>query len=128
MIVDTMGMLLGVVVQSADIQDRGCARPLLNKLTGRFLELKLIGADGRHTGQLVDWVWERPGWELEMVRRPRGKREFTVLPRRWVVERTSAWLGRCRRLSKDYECFVSNSKAWMQIAMIQFMLRSLAPS
>ena len=127
-IVDTMGMLLGVVVHPADIQDRDGARLLLNKLAGRFRELRLIWADGGYAGQLVDWVREHTGWELEIVRRPSGKREFAVLPRRWVVERTLAWLGRCRRLSKDYECLVSSSEAWIQIAMIQLMLRRLAPS
>jgi putative transposase len=121
-------MLLGVVVHPADIQDRDGARLLLNKLAGRFRELRLIWADGGYAGQLVDWVREHTGWELEIVRRPSGKREFAVLPRRWVVERTLAWLGRCRRLSKDYECLVSSSEAWIQIAMIQLMLRRLAPS
>ena len=123
-----MGMLLGVVVHPADIQDRDGAKLLLNKLTGRFRELKIIWADGGYAGQLVEWVWEHTGWELEIVRRPRGKREFAVLPRRWVVERTLAWLGRCRRLSKDYERLVSSSEAWIQISMIQLMLRRLAPS
>ena len=115
-------------MHSADIQDRDGARLLLNKLAGRFRELRLIWADGGYAGQLVDWVREHTGWELEIVRRPSGKREFAVLPRRWVVERTLAWLGRYRRLSKDYECLVSSSEAWIQIAMIQLMLRRLAPS
>ena len=123
-----MGMLLGVVVHPADIQDRDGARLLLNKLTVRFRELKIIWADGGYAGQLVEWVWKHTGWKLEIVRRPRGKREFAVLPRRWVVERTLAWLGRCRRLSKDYESLVSSSEAWIQISMIQLMLRRLAPS
>ena len=121
-------MLLGVVVHPADIQDRDGARLLLNKLTGRFRELKIIWADGGYAGQLVEWVWKRTGWKLEIVRRPRGKREFAVLPRRWVVERTLTWLGRCRRLSKDYERLVSSSEAWIRISMIQLMLRRLAPS
>lgn len=123
-----MGMLLEVVVHPADIQDRDGARLLMTKLSGRFHELKLIWADGGYSGQLVDWVSEHTGWALEIVRRPRDRREFAVLPRRWVVERTLAWLGRCRRLSKDYEALVSSSEAWIRIAMIHLMLRRLTHS
>ena len=105
-------MLLEVVVHPADIQDRDGAKLLMNKLTGRFHELKLIWADGGYAGQLVDWVSEHTGWALEIVRRPRDRGKYTVLPRIWVVERTLAWFGRCRRLSKDYEALVSSSEAW----------------
>ena len=74
-------MLLEVVVHPADIQDRDGARLLMTKLSGRFHELKLIWADGGYSGQLVDWVSEHTGWALEIVRRPRDRREFAVLPR-----------------------------------------------
>ena len=102
-IVDTMGLLLAVVVHPADIQDRDGAKLVINKLMGRFRRLRLIWADGGYAGRLVDWVETLAGYVLEIVRRPRGSHQFEVLPRRWVVERTFAWLGRCRRLSKDYE-------------------------
>ena len=102
-IVDTIGLLLAVVVHPADIQDRDGAKLVINKLLGRFPRLRLIWADAGYAGQLVDWVMSVSGWALEIVRRPRDSHQFEVLPRRWVVERTFAWLGRCRRLSKDYE-------------------------
>ena len=100
-IVDTMGLLLAVVVHPANVQDRDGARLVINKLIGRFPSLRLIWADGGYAGQLVDWVMSLSGWILEIVKRPRDSHRFEVLPRRWVVERTLAWLGRCRRLSKD---------------------------
>ena len=102
-IVDTIGLLLAVVVHPRDIQDRDGAKLVINKLLGRFPRLRLIWADAGYAGQLVDWVMSVSGWALEIVRRPRDSHQFEVLPRRWVVERTFAWLGRCRRLSKDYE-------------------------
>ena len=98
-----MGLLLAVVVHPANIQDRDGARLVIDKLIGRFPRLRLIWADAGYSGQLVDWVMSMSGWVLEIVKRPRASHQFEVLPRRWVVERTLAWLGRCRRLSKDYE-------------------------
>ena len=121
-------MLLGVVAHPADIQDRDGAKVVIDKLAVRFPEIRLIWADGGYAGKLVQWVWEHTGYVLDIVRRPRGSREFIVLPRRWVVERTLAWLGRYRRLSKDYEALPSSSEAWIRIAMTHLMLRRLAPS
>ena len=85
-------------------------------------------ADAGYAGQLVDWVMSLSGWVLEIVRRPRDSHYFEVLPRRWVVERTFAWLGRCRRLSKDYEALTETTETWIHIAMIHLMVRRLAPS
>ena len=127
-VVDTIGLLLAVVVHPADIQDRDGAKLVINKLVGRFPHLRLIWADAGYAGQLVDWVMSLSGWVLEIVRRPRDRRHFEVLPRRWVVERTLAWLGRCRRLSKDYEALTETTEAWVHIAMIHLMIRRLAPS
>lgn len=126
-IVDTQGLTLDVAVHPANIQDRDGAKPLLEKLVGRFPGLRLIWADGGYAGKLADWVQEVAGCELEVVRRPKGERGFTVLPRRWVVERTFGWLGRYRRLSKDYESLAETSEAWIRLAMINLMLRRLAP-
>ena len=126
--VDTIGLLLAVVVHPADIQDRDGAKLVINKLVGRFPYLRLIWADAGYAGQLVDWVMSLSGWVLEIVRRPRDTHHFEVLPRRWVVERTLAWLGRCRRLSKDYEALTETTEAWVHIAMIHLMIRRLAPS
>ena len=123
-----MGLLLEVVVHPADIQDRDGAKLVISKMAERAVGLRLIWADGGYGGKLVEWVQANTGWVLEIVRRPKGSSEFIVKPRRWVVERTLAWLGRCRRLSKDYEELVSSSEAWIRIAMMQLMLRRLAPS
>jgi putative transposase len=127
-VVDTLGLLLVVVVHAANIQDRDGAKLVLAKLVGRFPRLKLIWADGGYAGQLVEWVRTLSGWLLEIVKRPLDSHQFQVLPRRWVVERTFAWLGRCRRLSKDYEELAQTSEAWVQIAMIHLMLRRLRPT
>jgi putative transposase len=127
-VVDTLGLLLVVVVHAANIQDRDGAKLVLAKLVGRFPRLKLIWADGGYAGQLVEWVRTLGGWLLEIVKRPPDSHQFQVLPRRWVVERTFAWLGRCRRLSKDYEELPQTSEAWVQIAMIHLMLRRLRPT
>jgi putative transposase len=101
-----VGLLLAVVVHPANIQDRDGARLVIDKLIGRFPRLRLIWADAGYSGQLVDWVMSMSGWVLEIVKRPRASHHFEVLPRRWVFERTLAWLGGCRRLSKDYEAIV----------------------
>ena len=127
-VVDTMGMLLAVVVHPADIQDRDGAKLVIEKLKGRFPRLRLIWADAGYAGQLVDWVEAYAGYVLEIVKRPRASHHFEVLPRRWVVERTLAWLGRCRRLSKDYEALPETSEAWVHVAMVHLMIRRLAPS
>ena len=116
-----MGLLLAVVVHPANIQDRDGARLVIDKLIGRFPRLRLIWADAGYSGQLVDWVMSMSGWVLEIVKRPRASHQFEVLPRRWVVERTLAWLGRCRRLSKDYEALTGT-------ATTPFVLSSHPPS
>ena len=123
-----MGVLLAVAVHPAHIQDRVGARLVISKLAERFPSLRLIWADGGYSGQLADWVMSLSGWTLEIVKRPRGSRGFVALPRRWVVERTLAWLGRRRRLSKDYEALPETTESWVYIAMTHLMLRRLAPA
>lgn len=125
-VVDTMGLLLAVTVHAANVQDRDGAKLVLQKLAGRFPRLQLIWADGGYAGQLIAWVQELGGWLLEIVKRPDESR-FVVLPRRWVVERTFAWLGRHRRLSKDYEALPESSETFILIATIYLMLHRLAP-
>ena len=90
--------------------------------------MRLVWADAGYAAKLVEWVWALTGWALEIVKRPRDSHHFQVLPRRWVVERTFAWLSRCRRLSKDYEALSDTTEAWIHIAMIHLMLRRLAPT
>ena len=126
-VVDTLGMLLAVVVHSAAIQDRDGAKLVLEKLKGRFPRLKLIWADGAYSA-VVDWTKAVCGWVLQLVRKPAGLKCFQVLPRRWVVERTYDWLGRSRRLSKDYERETGSSEAMIHLAMIHLMLKRLCPA
>ena len=123
-----MGLLLAVVVHAADIQDRDGAKLVLSKLQGRFPRLRLIWADSAYAGQLVDWASALGGWLIEVVKRARNSHSFEVLPRRWVVERTLGWLGRNRRLSKDYEELTESSEAWVYIAMTHLMLKRLRPA
>lgn len=120
-----MGLLIGIVVHAADIQDRDGAKLLLQKMAGHFPRLKLIWADGGYAGKLVDWTKQLCGWVLEIVKRTDDLAGFKLLPHRWVVERTFGWLGRYRRLSKDYEELTESSEAIIHIAMINLMLHRL---
>ena len=124
-LVDTIGLILGVVVHAASIQDRDGAKLLFEKVKGRFPRLSLVWADGGYAGKLIEWLAGLSQWTLQIVKRNEQK-GFYVLPRRWIVERTFAWLGRCRRMSKDYEELPENSEAMIQVAMINLMLRRLA--
>jgi len=90
--------------------------------------LAKVWADGGYRGKFVDWVREQTGWRVEVVLRAANAVGFEVLPRRWVVERTFAWIGRCRRLSKDYEELTGNSEGFIYLAMIHLMLRRLTPA
>ena len=108
-------------MHAANIQDRDGAKELLSRLAGRFPRLRLIWADGGYAGKLVEWTRHVCHWTLEIVRRNDDVTGFRVLPRRWVVERTFAWLGRYRRLSKDYEQLPESSESMILIAMINLM-------
>ena len=125
-LVDTMGLLLIVLVHAANIQDRDGAKLLLSKAMQCFVGLRLIWADGGYSGKLVDWVYSTCGWVLEIVKRSDDIKGFQVLPRRWVVERTFAWFGRYRRLSKDYEELPQTSESMIYAAMVGLMVRRLA--
>ena len=115
-IVDTMGLLIAVVVHSAGVQDRDGIKLVLEKIKGRVPRLKRIWADGSYAAA-VDWVWSYGRWVLDLVRRPKGLTGFHVLPRRWVVERTFAWLSQCRRLSKDYERLTASGEGIVHMIM-----------
>jgi putative transposase len=132
-VVDTLGMVLAAVVHSADIQDRDGAKLVLSQMVGRFPRLKKILADGIYNGGIAEWAQRVGGWILELVVRPADepeeeKKKFKVLKWRWIVERTLAWLGRYRRLSKDYEGSEESSESWIYLAMIHLMLRRLYPA
>jgi len=127
--VDTLGLLLTVVVTAASVQDRDGAKLLLEVLRHQFSRLRLIWADGAYGGELLAWVWALRPWRkvrLEIVKRPAGVKGFQLLPWRWIVERTFAWFGRHRRLSKDYEYGTQTSEAMIRVAMIHLMVRRLA--
>lgn len=122
-------MVLVAVVHPADVQDRDGARLVLAMLRHTFARLRLIWADGGYAGQLLDWVRNlrvRNRLRMELVKRSDDLKGFKVLPRRWFVERTFGWLGRQRRLSKDYEYLPATSEAIIYIAMIGLMIRRLA--
>ena len=126
-VTDTVGNLLEVVVHAADIQDRDGAKLVLNKLTeATKARLQKVWADGGYRGQLIDWVRDHLEIILEIVSRDPDQPGFQVLPRRWVVERTFAWLGRYRRLSKDYEKCTKSSEGVIYIASIHTMIKRLA--
>jgi putative transposase len=128
-VVDTLGLVLVVIVTSASVQDRDGARLVLRELYRRMrdsLRLQLVWADGGYRGQLIDWVKQITGWTLQIVEKLGGQVGFQVLPKRWIVERTFAWLNRQRRLSKDYERLPATSEAFVYVAMIRLMARRLA--
>jgi len=113
-----------VVVHAADIQDRDGGEDVLSRMVGCFTRLKLIWADGGYAEEFVKdakWYFRRV---IQIVKRSDLKK-FTVLPKRWIVERTFSWFGRYRRLSKDYESLPASSEAMIQIAMINLMLHRL---
>lgn len=129
-LVDTLGLLLFVSVTQAGLDDAAAA-PLIfeNLRTDRMPRLEVVWADGTyHNHQLNEWLANfDPAWRLEIVSRPPGVRGFTLLPKRWVAERTFAWNGRCRRHSKDYERRLDSSESMIPVTAIQTMLRRLAP-
>jgi putative transposase len=127
LVVDTLGFLIAAVVHSAAVQDQDGAKRVLTKAKGRFPRLKLVWADSAYgRNHLPTWAAVACGFVLAVVRRAAGAVGFVVLPRRWVVERTFAWLGRQRRLSKDYERLAAVGEAWIHIAMTKLMLKRLA--
>jgi putative transposase len=125
-LVDTLGLLITVVVHSASIQDRDGAKLVFEKANTVIDTLRLIWADGGYAGELVAWTKNNFNWILEIVRRPDEAKGFVLLKRRWVVERTFAWLLRSRRLSKDYERLETTEESWVYLSMIRLMLRRLA--
>lgn len=122
--VDTMGWLLAVCVTPASVQDRDGAKLLLERVRDQFPRLRTIFADGGYAGQLVAWVWETCGWLLEIVKKISAG--FEVLPKRWIVERTFAWLTRYRRTARDYELRPDTVEAMTYAAMVHLMTRRFA--
>jgi putative transposase len=142
LLVDTMGLLLKVVVHAANLQDRQSVDLLLEPVKGQFPRMEKVWVDQGYTGTGKTWIETHMGWTVEVVERSprRGwimtqdqglvkvnlPKTFEHLPRRWVVERTIAWMGRWRRLSKDYEYLTSSSEAMVYLSMLRLMLTRLA--
>ena len=120
---------MAVVVHSAKVQDRDGAKSVFAraKLRGSWPRMRHVWADGGYAGQLIAWVFGLCQWVLEIVKRNDDVKGFKVLPKRWVVERTFAWLSNYRRLSKHYEYWDETGEAMIHLAMIHVMLRRLAP-
>ena len=125
-LVDTLGLLLAVVITSAALSDAAGAKLLLRRLGGAGKKLRRIWVDGAYRGHLLEWVILHCRFRLQPVLRSDDQKGFVVLPRRWVVERTFAWLTQCRRLGKDSEVLPQSSKAMIYIAMTRLMVRRLA--
>jgi len=139
LLVDSTGLVSGVVVHEASIADRDGARLLLGKAAEKLPRMEKVWADRGYNGMIGEWIKERLGWTLEIVKPPRRwvrvppgeepppyPRGFILLARRWVIERTFAWILRNRRMSRDYEFLAETTEALIYVAMIRLMVRRLA--
>jgi putative transposase len=129
-VVDSMGLLLAVLVTAADVDDAKAAAEVFGRLDGQPMSkvARMYGDSKYHNMKLYEWVEANAPWALTIVRRPKGSKGWVKLPIRWTVERTFAWLGRCRRLSKDREKSVLSSESFVKLAMIHLMVKRLEPS
>ncbi len=126
-LVDTQGLLMHAIVHAADLQDRDAGVLLMASLSGAFPFLVRLYADGGYQGPQFQSAMKRVLGRLnvEIVKRSDKAKGFLTLPKRWIVERTLAWLGRCRRLAKDWECLNRKALAFLRLASIRLMLRKL---
>ena len=129
LLVDTLGLVILAKVTAANVQDVHAGQQLFSALLHRpvlLTRLQKIFADGGFRGELVDWVQQNLHVVLEIVLKPGDQKGFQVLPKRWVIERTFAWISRNRRLARDYERLAQSSEAFIYLAMIRLGLRRLA--
>ena len=128
-IVDTLGLMLGVAITPASVQDRDGFLPLLKEVRQVFVFLQRLFADAGYSGDETWAATKRIGRvDLEIVKRADTAKGFVVVPKRWIVERTFGWLNRCRRLAKDFENLTRTQLAFIQLAMIRLMARRIARS
>lgn len=126
-VTDTDGLLLEVLVHTANVQDVHGAVPLLRQTRNSFPRLRHVFADRVYRGQqLLAALHDCGPWTIEIVQRAPGVKGFQLLPRRWVVERTFAWLGRCRRLAKDFEASCATAQTWIYLASVLLLIRRAA--
>jgi putative transposase len=126
-ITDTLGLLLFVVIHAADIQDRDGVPAVLRASRYHFPWPRHVFADGGYAGDKLKGAMKGHGdWTIEIIKRSDAAKGFEVLPRRWVVELTFAWLGRCRRLAKDWETTLQSATTWTVIASVRLLTRRLA--
>lgn len=126
---DTLGLIWALVVHEGSIQDRDGAKLVFFAAMSVLTKLLLVWADSAYSGQLVEWVVQQEwGWRLEIVKKLQNVTGFQVLPHRWIVERTFAWLSNYRLLAKDYAYSTKSSESDVYLAMIHLMLRRLAPA
>ena len=122
-----LGMILAAEIQPANVQDRDGALPVLREARRLFVFIEKIFADGGYQGQATATAVAALGqWEIEIVKRPDCAKGVVVLPKRWIVERTFGWLGRCRRLAKHFENLTRTALAFLRLAMIRLMVRRIA--
>jgi len=120
-----LGLLIGIVVHAANIQDRDGAKFLVLRIKDRLPRVKLVWADGGYRGELIQWFKDETGWALEIVKRDTDLSTFNVLPKRWIVERTFGWLMMWRILNRHHERKHDTAENIMRIAMTRNMLRYL---
>jgi transposase len=126
-VTDTQGFLVGAIIHAADVQDRDGAPDVLASIRHRFPWLRHVFADGGYAGDKLRRALDKIGkWTIEIIKRSDTAKGFELLPRRWVVERTFAWLNRNRRLAKDFERTIESATAWLYLASIQLLTRRIA--
>jgi transposase len=126
-VTDTQGFMVGAVIQAASVQDRDGAKDVLATIRHRYPWLRYVFADGGYAGGKLKAALARMGqWKIQIVKRSDKAKDFEVIPRRWVVERTFAWLSRNRRLAKDFDRSVESAAAWLFIASVQLLARRIA--
>ena len=126
LLVDTLGLVHGLRVVSARVSEAEVAKQLFRAAQGHLTRLELVWVDGGFENRIETWTAAECGWRVEVVKRDEGRKGWQLLPKRWIVERTLAWLGRCRSLSKEYDYLPQSTESRIYLAMTGLMLRRLA--